>query len=50
MQVNELLIEAKDKEASDLHLNVGIPPVLRINGKLTRLHLLAYQTSPMFFN
>jgi len=39
MQINELLIEAKEKEASDLHLNVGIPPVLRINGKLTRLHL-----------
>jgi len=39
MQIKELLIEAKDKEASDLHLNVGIPPVLRINGKLTRMNL-----------
>ena len=39
MQLNELLIEAKEKDASDLHLNVGIPPVLRINGKLTRLNL-----------
>jgi len=39
MQIKELLIEAKDKEASDLHLNVGIPPVLRINGKLKRLDL-----------
>jgi len=39
MQIKELLIETKDKEASDLHLNIGIPPVLRINGKLTRLDL-----------
>ncbi len=39
MQIKELLIEAKEKDASDLHLNVGIPPVLRINGKLTRMDL-----------
>lgn len=39
MQIKELLIEAKEKEASDLHLNVGIPPVLRINGKLIRMNL-----------
>ena len=39
MQIKELLMEAKEKDASDLHLNVGIPPVLRINGKLTRMNL-----------
>ena len=39
MQIKELLIEAKEKEASDLHLNTGIPPVLRIDGKLVRLDL-----------
>ena len=39
MQIKELLIEAKEKEASDLHLNVGVPPVLRINGKLIRMNL-----------
>jgi len=39
MQIKELLIEAREKEASDLHLNVGIPPVLRINGKLIRMNL-----------
>ena len=39
MQIKELLIEAKEKEATDLHLNVGIPPVLRINGKLIRMNL-----------
>jgi len=37
MEIKELLIIAKEKEASDLHLNIGIPPVLRINGKLTKL-------------
>lgn len=39
MQIKELLIKAKEKEASDLHLNTGIPPVLRIDGKLMRLDL-----------
>jgi twitching motility protein PilT len=39
MEIKELLIMAKDKDASDLHLNIGIPPVIRINGKLVRLDL-----------
>jgi len=39
MQIKELLITTKEKDASDLHLNVGIPPVLRMNGKLTKLDL-----------
>jgi len=39
MQIKELLIIAKEKEASDLHLNINIPPVLRINGKLAKLDL-----------
>ena len=39
MQIKELLIKTKEKDASDLHLNVGIPPVLRINGKLEKLNL-----------
>jgi len=39
MEIKELLIIAREKEASDLHLNIGISPVLRINGKLTRLDL-----------
>ena len=37
MEIKELLIIAKDKDASDLHLNIGIPPVIRINGKLIKL-------------
>ncbi len=39
MKIKELLIMAKEEDASDLHLNVGIPPVLRINGKLKKLDL-----------
>ncbi|MCK5768437.1 MAG: PilT/PilU family type 4a pilus ATPase, partial [Candidatus Atribacteria bacterium] len=39
MEIKELLIIAKEKEASDLHLNIGVPPVLRINGKLTKMNV-----------
>ncbi|MCJ7788736.1 MAG: type IV pilus twitching motility protein PilT [Candidatus Atribacteria bacterium] len=39
MEIKELLIIAEEKNASDLHLNIGIPPVLRINGKLIKLNL-----------
>ena len=38
MEIKELLNLTKEKNASDLHLNVGIPPVIRINGKLTKLY------------
>ncbi len=37
MDITELLILTKDRGASDLHLTVGAPPILRVNGKLTRL-------------
>ncbi len=39
MEIKELLVITKEKDASDLHLNVGVPPVLRINGKLEKLNL-----------
>jgi len=39
MEINELLVITMEKDASDLHLNVGVPPVLRINGKLEKLDL-----------
>ena len=39
MEIKELLVTTKEKDASDLHLNIGIPPVLRINGKLVKLDL-----------
>lgn len=33
----ELLKTAVDSKASDIHLTVGIPPILRVNGKLTTI-------------
>lgn len=35
MQIAELLRTAVEEKASDLHLTVGRPPVLRVNGELT---------------
>lgn len=34
MNINELLSLALERKASDLHLKVGAPPVLRINGEI----------------
>jgi len=39
MNTRELLAITKEKDASDLHITVGIPPILRINGKLKKLDL-----------
>ena len=36
MILEELLHSVFDRKASDLHLSVGLPPVLRIDGKLVR--------------
>lgn len=38
MTIDQLLKEALTMHASDLHITVGMPPVLRINGKLTPLN------------
>lgn len=35
LNINQLLKAAADQKASDLHIVVGRPPVLRINGELT---------------
>jgi twitching motility protein PilT len=35
-KIQEVLIKAKEKGASDVHLNIGIPPMFRINGKMTK--------------
>jgi len=35
-KIQDILIEAKEKGASDVHLNIGIPPVFRLNGKLAK--------------
>jgi len=39
MELNKLLIATKERDASDLHITVGVPPVLRINGKLQKMDL-----------
>ena len=42
MEIKELLKLAIKEEASDLHLTVGVPPVVRVNGILKPL--AGYQT------
>ncbi len=37
MNLNDLLKMTFEKKASDLHVKVGVPPILRIDGKLTPL-------------
>ncbi len=37
MSIVELLREALDRKASDLHVTVDSPPVIRVNGELVRL-------------
>mgnify|MGYP000383289463 CR=1 FL=1 len=39
LQIEELLALAVRRKASDLHLTVGVPPVLRVNGELVPLTL-----------
>lgn len=39
LDVNDLLEEVIKRGASDLHITVGVPPVMRINGVLQRLDL-----------
>jgi len=38
MDIRKLLSIAKERDASDLHTTVGVPPVLRINGNLKKLN------------
>ena len=37
MKLNEILIEAAEKNASDVHITSFQPPIIRINGKLEKL-------------
>jgi twitching motility protein PilT len=37
MDIIELLTLTNEKIASDLHISVGVPPIMRIYGKLTRI-------------
>jgi twitching motility protein PilT len=35
--LNELLVEAMESKASDVHITVGLPPLMRVNGLLTKM-------------
>lgn len=37
MDLVDILVEVLERGASDLHLTVGSPPVIRVSGKLTRM-------------
>jgi len=39
MELKNLLLQAVQMQASDLHLKAGNPPVLRINGQIEVLDL-----------
>jgi len=41
MQIEELLELTVDSNASDLHISVGLPPIIRINGELLKTELPA---------
>ena len=35
--LNELLMEVLERGGSDLHITVGVPPMMRLNGRLVAL-------------
>lgn len=37
MDINDVLIEAIKRDASDIHIVCALPPMIRINGRLTKL-------------
>lgn len=39
MNINELVVLAIKRGASDVHITVGVPPILRINGELVQLDM-----------
>ena len=48
LHIDELLHLLVEREASDLHLRVGEPPVMRIHGSLTRLDMPALLDRDMY--
>jgi len=36
--IDDLLVETQQRHASDLHLSVGLPPIVRVDGRLVRLN------------
>ncbi|MDF2533114.1 MAG: twitching motility protein, partial [Clostridia bacterium] len=50
MDILELLTQTNQQNASDLHITVGVPPIMRVYGKLTRIgdkNLLPQETMVM---
>ncbi|MBD3179301.1 MAG: type IV pili twitching motility protein PilT, partial [Candidatus Latescibacteria bacterium] len=47
MKIKTILEETIAKKASDLHLKAGLPPVVRIDGKLTKLDFEKPSTKDM---
>jgi twitching motility protein PilT len=47
MEMRELLLLCNEKRASDLHLTEGEPPILRIDGKLTRTSLAVLEKADL---
>jgi Tfp pilus assembly ATPase PilU len=39
LELNELLRHMVERGSSDLHLAVGVPPLLRIDGRLNRIEM-----------
>ncbi len=37
--IRDLLAQVKEQKGSDLHINIGLPPMIRIHGDLTRMNL-----------
>ena len=37
MNINEIFKEGIDRKASDVHIVVGEPPIIRVNGELIRM-------------
>lgn len=38
MKINEILVEAIQRKASDIHITVGVPVMIRVRGELQRLN------------
>ena len=39
MLIDELLEIVRERKASDLHISTGLPPVIRVDGELTRIDM-----------
>lgn len=48
LKIDQLLRIAVERKASDLHLTVGIPPVVRVNGSLVKLDMEKLENADTF--